>query len=141
MPPSGTADALVQRSLQVRLRLTLTVTAIGSLLFGLAYLLVPSSLASLYGLTLDPSTQFPRFYGSALLGFATVLWLSRNVTSGAALRAILVGSFVASLTGLVVAVIQALEPAGNALQWSTVVIYFLLTVGFGDFVFRTPPPK
>jgi len=125
----------------VRLTLTLTVAAIGALLFGLAYLLVPNSLASLYGLTLDPSSQYPRFFGSALVGFATVLWLSRKVTSGAALRAILVGSFVASFTGLVVAIIQALDPAGNALQWSTVVIYLLLSLGFGDFVFRTPPPR
>jgi len=124
----------------VRLTLTLTVTAIGSLLFGLAYLLVPNSLASLYGLTLDPSSQYPRAFGSALFGFAAVLWLSRKVTTGPALRAILVGSFVASLTGLIVALIQALDPAGNALEWSTVVIYFLLSLGFGDFVFRTPPP-
>ena len=124
----------------MRLTLTLTVTAIGSLLFGLAYLLVPNSLASLYGLTLDPSSQYPRAFGSALFGFAAVLWLSRKVTTGPALRAILVGSFVASLTGLIVALIQALDPAGNALEWSTVVIYFLLSLGFGDFVFRTPPP-
>ena len=124
----------------MRLTLTLTVTAIGSLLFGLAYLLVPNSLASLYGLTLDPSSQYPRAFGSALFGFAAVLWLGRKVTTGPALRAILVGSFVASLTGLIVALIQALDPAGNALEWSTVVIYFLLSLGFGDFVFRTPPP-
>jgi len=125
----------------VRLTLTLTVTAIGSLVFGLAYLFVPDSLASLYGITLDPSSQYPRFFGSALLGFATVLWLTRRVTSGPALRGVLVGSFAASLTGLVVAVIQALDPVGNALEWSSVVIYFLLSLGFGDFVFRTPPPR
>ena len=125
----------------MRLTLTLAVTAIGSLLFGLAYLLVPDAMASLYGITLDPSSQYPRFFGSALLGFAALLWLARKVTSGPALRAVLVGSFVASLTGLVVAVIQALDPVGNALEWSSVVIYFLLSLGFGDFVFRTPPPR
>ena len=124
----------------MRLTLTLTVTACGCLLFGLAYILVPDSLASLYGLSLDPSNPYLRFFGSALLGFATVLWLSRNVTSGPALRAILVGTFIASLTGLFVAVIQTLDSAGNALEWSTVIIYFLLSLGFGDFVFRTPPP-
>ena len=125
----------------MRLTLTLAVTAIGSLLFGLAYLLVPDAMASLYGITLDPSSQYPRFFGSALLGFAALLWLARKVTSGPALRAVLIGSFVASLTGLVVAVIQALDSAGNALEWSSVVIYFLLSLGFGDFVFRTPPPR
>jgi len=124
----------------VRLTLTMTVTAIGSLLFALAYLLAPARVASLYGVTLDPSSQYPRYFGSALLGFATILWLGRKVTSGPALRAILVGSFVASITGLVVAVFQALDGTGNELVWSTVVIYLLLSLGFADFVFRTPPP-
>ena len=124
----------------MRLTLTMTVTAVGSLLFGLAYLLVPASLASLYGITIDPSSPHPRYFGSALVGFAAVLWLARKVPSGPALRAVLVGSFLASITGLLVAVVQALDVIGNTLEWSTVVIYFLLTVGFGDFVFRTPPP-
>ena len=124
----------------MRLTLTMTVTAIGSLLFALAYLLAPARVASLYGVTLDPSSQYPRYFGSALLGFATILWLGRKVTSGPALRAILVGSFVASITGLVVAVFQALDGTGNELVWSTVVIYLLLSLGFADFVFRTPPP-
>jgi len=124
----------------VRLTLTMTVTAVGSLLFGLAYLLAPASVASLYGITLDPSSQYPRYFGSALLGFAAILWLGRKVTSGPALRAILVGGFVASITGLVVAVFQALNGPGNALVWSAVVIYLLLSLGFADFVFRTPPP-
>ena len=118
----------------------MTVTAIGSLLFGLAYLLVPVSVASLYGITLDPSNQYARFFGSALLGFAVILWLGRKVTSGPALRAVLVGSLVASFTGFVVAIFQALSGTGNELVWSTVVIYFLLSLGFADFVFRTPPP-
>jgi branched-subunit amino acid ABC-type transport system permease component len=121
--------------------MTMTVTAIGSLLFGLAYLLIPASLASLYGIPLDSSDLYPRYFGSALIGFAAVLWLARKVPSGPALRAVLVGGFVASILGLLVAVFQALDPIGNTLEWSTVLIYFLLALGFGDFVFRTPPPR
>jgi hypothetical protein len=70
-----------------------------------------------------------------------VNWLGRSVTSGPALRAILVGGFVASITGLIVAVFQLLAGVGNTLVWSTAVIYFLLSLGYGDFVFRTPPPR
>ena len=125
----------------MRLTLTMTVAAVGSLLFGLAYLLVPARLASLYGIAVEPSSPYPRYFGSALLGFAVVLWLARRVPSGPALRAILVGSFVASTIGLVVAVFQVLDVVGNTLEWSTVLIYLLLTLGFGDFVLRTPPPR
>jgi hypothetical protein len=126
----------------MRLTLTLTVAAIGSLLFGLAYLLVPAGLLSLYGVALDPSSQWvARYFGSALLGFAVIFWLARKIPSGPALRAILVGAFVVSVTGLGVAILQLRLGSGNTLVWSTVLIYFLLSLGFGDFVFRTPPPK
>lgn len=125
----------------MRLTLTMTVTAIGSLLFGLAYLLIPENLLSLYGISLDPSNQWvARYLGSILLGFAVVNWLGRTARSGPALRAILVGSFVASIVGLVIALFQLVNGSGNLLVWSTVVMYFLLSLGFGDFVFRTPPP-
>jgi len=119
----------------------MTVAAIGSLIFGLAFLLVPGTVMSLYGIAYAPNDMYPRFFGSALLGFATILWIGRKVTSGPALRGILIGSFIASIIGLVIAIIQALNGTGNVLVWSTVLIYFLLSIGFGDFIFRTPPPK
>jgi FtsH-binding integral membrane protein len=123
----------------MRLKLTLTVTAIGSLLFGIAFLLFPDNVASLYGVTIDQSNQYPRFFGSALIGFGTVLWLARKISSGPALRAIIFGSFIASLTGIIVSIFQAIDRTGNSLEWSTVAIYLLLTIGFGDFIFRTSP--
>ena len=126
----------------MRLTLTMTVAAVGALLFGLAFLLVPANLLSLYGIALDPSNQYvARYFGSALLGLAAVNWLGRSATSGPGLRAILVGGFVVSITGLGAAIFELLYGAGNTLVWSTVVIYFLLSLGYGDFVFRTPPPK
>jgi hypothetical protein len=119
----------------------MTVTAIGSLLFGLAYLLFPYRILSLYGIILDPSNQWvARYLGSILLGFAAINWIGRTAKSGPALRAILIGSFVASSVGLIVALFQLVNGSGNLLVWSTVVMYFLLSLGFGDFIFRTPPP-
>ena len=110
----------------MRLTLTMSAAAIGSLLFGLAYLLVPASLLTLYGIALDPSSQWvARLFGSALLGYAAMLWLARKVPSGPALRAIL----------------ELPLGSGNALVWSTALIYFLLSLGFGDFVLRVPPPR
>ncbi len=125
----------------MRLQLTMTVAAIGSLLFGIAFLLFPENVASLYGVTIDLSNHYPRFFGSALIGFGVVLWLARKIVSGPALRAILIGSFISSFTGLVISIFQAVDITGNSLEWSTVIIYLLLSVGFGDFILRTPPPK
>ena len=126
----------------MRLTLTMTVAAAGAFLFGLAFLLVPTNLLSLYGVTLDASSLYvARYFGSALLGLAAVNWIGRSLKSGPGLSAILVGSLVASITGLVVSIFELLRGADNMFIWSTLAIYFLLSLGFGDFVFRTPPPK
>jgi hypothetical protein len=126
----------------MRLNLTLTVAAAGALLFGLAFMLVPTNLLALYGISLDPSSQFvARYFGSALLGLAAVNWLGRSATSGPALRAILVGGLVVSITGLVVSIFELFYGSDNLFVRSTLAIYFLLSLGFGDFVFRTPPPR
>ena len=120
----------------------MAIAAVAALLFGLAFLLVPASLLSLYGITLDPSAQWvARYLGSAFLGIAALTWLGRAATSGPGLRAILVGDFVISITGLVVAVFDRLYGPGNLLVWATVVIYLLLSLGFGYFVFMKPPPR
>ena len=126
----------------MRLSLFMAIAAVAALVFGLGFLLVPSFTLSLYGITLDPSDQWvARYLGSAFLGIAAITWLGRQATSGPGLRAILVGDFVISTTGLVVAVFDRLYGPGNMLVWATVVIYLLLSLGFGYFVFMKPPPR
>ena len=126
----------------MRLSLTMTVTAIGSLLFGLAYLLFPERIMSIYNIVLEPSNQWvARYFGSNLLGIAAICWYGRSANSGIALHAIIKGVFITTVIGFVVSIFEIINGAGNMLVWSTVIIYFLLSLGFGDFVFRTPPPK
>ena len=126
----------------MRLFLTVTVTAIGSLLFGLVYLLFPERILSIYNIVLEPSNQWvPRYFGATILGIAAMCWYGRSVKSGIALRAIIKGIFITTLIGFVVAIFELIKGTGNLLVWSTASIYFLLCIGFGDFVFRTPPPE
>ena len=115
------------------------IAAVLALVFGLAFILVPAQLMSLYGMTLGPDGQWiGRYCGSALLGIGVLNWLGRNDSQSEALRAIVLGNFVTSVTGLVVAILNALLGTGNALVWSTVVIYLFLTLGFGYFQFVKP---
>ena len=112
------------------------IAAIIALVFGLAFILVPAQLMSLYGITLEPAGQWiARYLGSAFLGIAVLTWLGRNAAPGEALRAIVLGDFVISVTGLVVAVLHSIYGLGNALVWSIVAIYLFLTLGFGYFQF------
>ena len=117
----------------------MAIAAVLAFVFGLAFILVPAQLMSLYGVTLDAAGQFvARYLGSAFIGIAVLTWLGRNATQGDALRAIVLGDSVLSVTGLVVAVLDRIYGSGNALVWSTVAIYLFLTVGFGYFQFAKP---
>ena len=117
----------------------MAIAAVLALVFGLAFILVPAQLLALYGVTLEQGGQWVgRYLGSAFLGIGVLTWLGRKAAPGEGLRAILLGSFVLGVTGLVVAVLDSILGVGNALAWSTVVIYLFLTVGFGYFQFVKP---
>jgi hypothetical protein len=118
----------------------LAIAAILAALYGLGFLLIPAQTVGFYGITLDINGQFVgRYLGSAFLGVAVLTWLARSLTSQEALRPIILGDLVISVTGLVVAVWDVFAGDGNALSWATVVIYLFLTVGFVYFQFVASP--
>jgi hypothetical protein len=116
------------------------IAAVLAAIYGLGFFLIPAQTVGLYGITLDVNGQFVgRYLGSAFLGVAVLTWMARSLTSQEALRPILLGDFVISLTGLAVAVWDTFAGSGNALSWVTVVIYLFLTLGFGYFQFVASP--
>jgi len=117
----------------------MAIAAVIAFVFGLAFILVPVQTMAMYGVTLDESGLWlGRFLGSAYIGIAVVGWFARNAAQNGALRAIVLGFFVLSITGLIVAVLDGLYGSGNNLVWSTVVIYLFLALGFGYFQFTKP---
>jgi hypothetical protein len=114
----------------------MTISAILALVFGLGFILVPAWTMSNYGIALGVSGQWmARYLGSAFIGIAVLTWLARDAEPSEGLSAVMLGAFVVSITGLVVAVFDALAGLGNALHWLNVVIYLFLTVGWGYFQF------
>lgn len=123
----------------MKLNTFLAIAAVLALVFGLAFILVPGQLMTFYGISLEEAGQWVgRYLGSAFLGVAVLTWQARQASDRTAIRAILLGDLVVSLTGLVVAVLDAIFGPGNALVWSTVAIYLFLTGGFGYFVVVRP---
>jgi hypothetical protein len=119
-----------------------TFMAIGAVIafvFGLGFILFPAQTLSAYGETLNETGQWvARYLGSAFIGIAVIGWFARNAAYNGAMRAIILGFFVLSVTGLIVSVLDAILGEGNALIWLTVAIYLLLSVGFGYFQFTQP---
>ena len=116
----------------------MSIAAIVAFLFGLAFLLMPTQLMTLYGVNLDPSGEYiGRYLGSAFLGVGVLNWFARNAKAdNEALRAIILGGFILCLTGFVASLFDVFLGVGNNVVWSTVVIYLLLGVGYGYFQFK-----
>ena len=123
----------------MKLKSLFIFNAVVSLLFGLAFVLLPVQALSLYGVTVDaPLKYVGQLYGSALLVFGLVTWLARDAGDSAARSAFILGMFVGSLVGFIISLINQLGGVANALGWLTVVIYLLFTVGYGYFQFLKP---
>jgi hypothetical protein len=120
----------------VRLRSLLLLAGIIALGFGLAFLLAPRPMLSLYGVAAEPGTVLvSRFFGAALVQLGLVLYLIRDVGDLRTQRGVVIGSFLGSVAGLVVALTGQFWGVTNQLGWSTVAIYGLLTLGYGSFMF------
>ncbi len=123
----------------MKLSTLMVINTFVALLFGLAFVLVPGALLSLYGITLSlGGLVVARLFGAALIGYGMLTFLARNAEESKARRAIVLALFISDVVGFIVALQGQLSGAVNALGWSTVAIYLLLAMGFGYFQFIKP---
>ncbi len=117
-----------------------TIAAVLSLLFGLAFLLMPATALGWYGITLMPAAGIlmTRLFAASLLGVAVLAWLARSLGASEARSAIVLGIIVMDTLGFIVSLLAQLGGVANQLGWSTVAIYLLLALGFAYFKFMKP---
>jgi hypothetical protein len=125
----------------MRLRTLLSIGGLLGLVFGLAFLLFPQATLRMYGVAPDPAiVLMSRFFGAALLQLGLVLYLIRDVADPRTQRGVVLGSFIGSVAGLVVALTGQFWDVINRLGWSTVAIYGFLAVGYGSLIFGKSRP-
>ncbi len=120
----------------------LILNAVIAIAFGLAFLLFPASVLSLYGAA--PGAQInltAQFFGVELIHVGLLAWLIRNVADGLAQRAIILSFLIGDAFGLVIALIGTISGVLNPLGWSAVVIYAVLSLGYAYFQFMRPRPS
>ena len=107
----------------------IVVTAV----FGLAFLVAPSAVASLYGITGWSAGQLliARLFGIELLYVTGALYAVRNIEDRSIQRAFATGLGAASVLGAVATAQAVLAGATNALSWSTVLIYAFFALAWG----------
>ncbi len=117
----------------------LIVNAVLTLAFGIGFVLIPSNLISLYGISPEPGTILAaQLYGGLLIAIGLLTWFSRGMADAAALRAIQLSFMIAFGINSIVHIRGTVSGVMNALGWSAVVLYLLLTIGYAYFYFTTP---
>ncbi len=116
------------------------VGAIVLFVFGFLFLIAPVFGLRLYGYDISAADLAPtiaRYWGSAFIGVAFMLWLGRWAQADSiGVHAINYGGFALSLSGLVVAVLDVIGGGPNALIWLTVALYAVFAVLFGWLAFK-----
>ena len=114
------------------------ISAIIAVLYGLGFLFIPNTLIGLYGVKLNEPGRFVALYfGSALMGVGVTWWRLRDAkTLYDAREGALLGGIVLSITGLIVAFIDAFSGPSNNFVWINPIIYGFLTIVFVYFYFK-----
>lgn len=114
-----------------------TITAVALFIYGLVALLIPVQFIGVYGSTLDKVGAFVcRYWGSAFLGMAVIMWFARAGEAFQLIRGILLGGLVATVTGFLVGLADAILGDHNAMIWTTVILYAIFAAGFLYFYLK-----
>jgi hypothetical protein len=122
----------------MKFRTYMLIAAIIAVLYGLGFLFIPNTVMGLYGVKLnEPGRYVALYFGSALMGIAVTWWRIReSKTVHDLLEGVFLGGIVLSVTGLVVALLDAIAGPSNNIAWINPVIYAFLTIGFVYLYFK-----
>ena len=117
----------------------LIINAIVALVFGIGFVFMPATMATIYGITQGPAVSLlGQFFGVELIAVGLLCWFSRNISDAAAQRAMILSFLIADASGVVISLMGTLSGVVNAVGWSSVTIYLLLTLGYVYFQFKEP---
>ena len=121
----------------MKLKNLMTIKAIICVVFGIAFVLIPTTCMSYYGVTLSQGgAVITQLFGAAFILLGIILWSAKNASgSDVALRAIVLAVVVGDLIGFIIALLAQINGVMNALGWINVALYLLLAIGFGYFQF------
>jgi hypothetical protein len=117
----------------MKLQTFFLINAILAIGHGLGFILLPSSLLTLYQVPVSPgAVLMGQLFGVQLLFVAVVTWYAREL-SGRALGAIVVGAVVTSAAGAIVTAKALVDGIFGPMGWLALAIYGLLTLGYLHF--------
>ncbi len=123
----------------MKYRTFLMIAAVVALAYALALLLVPGVMDSAYGTGPTAGEMLTdRMFGSALLAWGLIFWLTRDFT-GANAAPIIIASLVGEAVFFVVALMGTLSGVMSGTGWTAVAVGLLFALGFAYYQFVAPP--
>ena len=123
----------------MNLKTLFVITTIITLVFGVLFIVIPTQFYSWYGIDSNMALDYiGRLFGAALIAVGLISWQARNAADSDARRAIVLSFFIADGIGFIIALIGQLNHVVGNLGWLTVIIYLLISLGFGYFQFSKP---
>jgi hypothetical protein len=121
----------------MKLKYWMVAKAIVVAIFGIGFVLIPTVLASIYGMSLDAAgVLMARLFGGGFIFEAIVLWMARNTDrDDVACRGIIIGVVVSNIIGFIVCLLATLAGVWNALGWLSVALFLVFGLAFAYFWF------
>lgn len=123
-------------------RIMFVVTAVVTILLGLAFLIVPSIVIEQFGVDDYASTRMvAQFFGTALIALGVVLWFAKDAADDASQRGMGIGVLIGAAAGLIVTIMAAVGGTLRAFSWIAILLYLLVGLGFAYLAFLKPRVK
>ena len=101
----------------------MTIAAGVSILGGLAALIAPAQMGTVFGITLDDAAvSQARLLGASYLGYAAIAWFGKDVADLAAVRAIAVGNMLSWAISAVITATIIVTGLAGAQAWVLVAV-------------------
>ena len=113
------------------------VAMIVEAIFALGFIFIPGVMMGQMGITLDPvATTITRQFGSALLGFAVLLWFVRKSDKPEFRQAAITSLFIYFLVSGIVLVIAQFTVQMVPMIWGIVGLHLIFAIWFGYFLVK-----
>jgi len=120
-------------------KLVLTTTAVVIGTFGMGWLIAPNAMGDYWRMAPGDNLNYMGHrYAAFMIGLVVALWLARNAPNTQARRALMIGALVGLAVTTAISLYGALVLALNA--WTTIVVEFVLVMGFVWVLFVKPEP-
>ena len=122
-------------------KLMFVLTAIVALAFGIGYLVAPATVLVFFGTEKTVPVQVvSRFFGSALFEIGLFLWFAKDITDAAIQRNFGYAILISTIIGLILSIYGSTLVI-RANSWIPILIYALLSLGYGFLLFLKPKMK